>query len=63
MFGPDLFATLALAASIMAPALAPRTDWVGEIVFIKKPGTNGSQVFPTAITSQRGACGRSSTPR
>jgi len=39
MFGPDLFATLALAASIMAPALAPRTDWVGEAVFIKKPGT------------------------
>ena len=39
MFGPDLLATLALAASIMAPALAPRTDWVGETVFIKKPGT------------------------
>ena len=46
MFGPDLFATLAFAASIMAPALAPRTDWVGEIVFIKKPGTNGSQLLP-----------------
>ena len=46
MFGPDLFATLALAASIMAPALAPRTDWVGEIVFIKKPGTNGGQLLP-----------------
>lgn len=38
MFGTDLFAGLAVAASIMAPALAPRTDWVGETVFIKKPG-------------------------
>jgi tetratricopeptide (TPR) repeat protein len=38
MFGPDTFAALALAASVMAPALAPRTDWVGESVFIKKPG-------------------------
>jgi tetratricopeptide (TPR) repeat protein len=34
----DLFAGLAVAASIMAPALAPRTDWVGETVFIKKTG-------------------------
>jgi tetratricopeptide (TPR) repeat protein len=38
MFGTDLFAGLAMAASIMAPALAPRTDWLGETVFIKKPG-------------------------
>jgi tetratricopeptide (TPR) repeat protein len=38
MFGPDLYASLALAASILAPALPPRTDWVGDTVFIKKPG-------------------------
>src|SRR5262249_6842298 len=38
MFGTELYAGLVVAASIMAPALAPRTDWVGEIVFIKKPG-------------------------
>lgn len=38
MFGPDLYATLALAASILAPALPPRTGWVGDAVFIKKPG-------------------------
>jgi len=36
MFGPDSFAALALAASVMAPALAPRTDWVGDTAFIKK---------------------------
>src|SRR5262245_36288428 len=41
MIGADLFASLALAASVMAPALPPRTDWVGEVVFIKKPGTVG----------------------
>jgi tetratricopeptide (TPR) repeat protein len=39
MFGPNVFASLTLAASIMAPALPTRTDWVGEIVFLKKPGT------------------------
>jgi tetratricopeptide (TPR) repeat protein len=38
MFGPASFAALALAASVAAPALAPRTDWVGETVFVKKPG-------------------------
>jgi tetratricopeptide (TPR) repeat protein len=37
MSGPDLFAVLTLAASILAPALPPRSDWVGETVFIKKP--------------------------
>jgi tetratricopeptide (TPR) repeat protein len=46
MFGPDLFAGLAVAASIMAPALAPRTDWVGEVVFIKKSGTTGYTLEP-----------------
>lgn len=46
MSGPDLFATLALAASVMAPALPPRTDWVGEVVFVKKSGTAGGQVEP-----------------
>jgi tetratricopeptide (TPR) repeat protein len=38
MFGADMIATLALAASISAPALPARTDWVGEWVFIKKSG-------------------------
>ena len=33
----DLFAGLTLAASILAPALQPRSDWVGETVFIKRP--------------------------
>ena len=37
MYGPDLFVTLALAATIAAPALPARTDWVGETVFVKKP--------------------------
>jgi tetratricopeptide (TPR) repeat protein len=46
MFGPDLFAGLALAASILAPALPPRTDWVGEPVFIKKSGTTYGNVEP-----------------
>jgi tetratricopeptide (TPR) repeat protein len=36
MFGPDSLLTFALAASISAPALPARTDWVGETVFIKK---------------------------
>ena len=42
----DLFATLALAASVMAPNLPPRTDWVGETVFVKKPGVSYGQVEP-----------------
>ena len=44
MSGPDLYATLVLAASILAPALGPRTGWVGETVFIKKPQTTVGQV-------------------
>jgi tetratricopeptide (TPR) repeat protein len=39
MIGADLFATLALSASILAPALQPRSGWVGEWVFIKKTET------------------------
>jgi tetratricopeptide (TPR) repeat protein len=35
----NLFLSLALAASINAPALPARTDWVGETVFIKKSST------------------------
>src|SRR5262249_43595060 len=46
MFGPDTFATLALAASVMAPALPARTDWVGETVFAKKPGVAYGKVEP-----------------
>ena len=29
MFGPAAVTTLALGAAVMAPALQPRTDWVG----------------------------------
>jgi len=36
MFGLDLVAMVALAASVSAPALPARTDWVGETVYIKK---------------------------
>jgi tetratricopeptide (TPR) repeat protein len=39
MFGPAAVTTLALGAAVMAPALQPRTDWVGETVFVKKTGT------------------------
>jgi tetratricopeptide (TPR) repeat protein len=39
MIGFDLFAGFAVAASILAPNLPPRTDWVGEMVFIKKSQT------------------------
>jgi tetratricopeptide (TPR) repeat protein len=39
MFGPNLFAALAVAGSVLAPALPPRTGWVGETVLIKRPGT------------------------
>jgi tetratricopeptide (TPR) repeat protein len=46
MFGPTLFAGLAAAASVMAPALPPRTDWVGETVFIKKPGLIAQTLEP-----------------
>src|SRR4051812_43960354 len=44
MSGPDLYAALALAASILAPALPARTGWVGDTVFIKKPQTTVGQV-------------------
>lgn len=54
MYGPDLFATLALAASVMAPALPPRTDWVGEVVFVKKPGTVGGKVEPDGTFTPTG---------
>lgn len=39
MIGPQLFASLAIASSILAPALPPRTGWVGEWIFIKKTNT------------------------
>ena len=39
MFGPAAVTTLALGAAVLAPALQPRTDWVGETVFVKKSGT------------------------
>ena len=42
MFGPYLFAALAAAGSILAPAL-PKTGWVGETVLIRKPDTTGVQ--------------------
>jgi tetratricopeptide (TPR) repeat protein len=45
MSGPDLFA-LVLSASIAAPALPARTDWVGETVFIKLPGTTYEKKEP-----------------
>jgi tetratricopeptide (TPR) repeat protein len=44
MSGPTLFAGLALAASVLAPKLPPRTDWVGETVFIKQSRTPCGQV-------------------
>lgn len=44
MFGPAAYATLALGAAVMAPALQPRADWVGETVFVKKPGVSYGQV-------------------
>src|SRR5262245_14269007 len=44
MSGPTLFAGLALAASLLAPKLPPRTDWVGDTVFIKKSQTPFGQV-------------------
>ena len=46
MFGPGPVAALALAASVGAPALAPRTDWVGETVFARKPGVLYGKVEP-----------------
>ena len=46
MIGPDLFATLALAASIMAPALPPRTDWVGEIGVHQEAGDHAAKLEP-----------------
>ena len=46
MFGPAAIATLALGAAVMAPALQPRTDWVGETVLVKKPGTRYGRVEP-----------------
>ena len=39
MTGLGFFAMLALTSSIAAPAAKPRTDWVGETVFIKKSNT------------------------
>ncbi|MBO0698381.1 MAG: tetratricopeptide repeat protein, partial [Zavarzinella sp.] len=55
MFGPDLYATLALAASILAPALQPRTDWVGDIVFIKKSQTTVGQMEPDGTFTPTGS--------
>lgn len=46
MSGAELFATLALAASVGAPALAPRSDWVGQTVFVKEPGTAYGRIDP-----------------
>jgi tetratricopeptide (TPR) repeat protein len=43
MLGTNLLAALALAGSILAPALPPRTGWVGETVLIKRPGTAGAE--------------------
>ena len=39
MIGIELFATLALSSSVMAPALPERNDWVGEWVLIRQTST------------------------
>jgi tetratricopeptide (TPR) repeat protein len=44
MSAPELFAALVVSSSVMAPALPPRTDWVGETVFVKAPGSLYGQI-------------------
>ncbi|WP_020475296.1 tetratricopeptide repeat protein [Zavarzinella formosa] len=44
MMGLDTLATLALAASLMAPALPKRTDWQGEPVMIRQASVAYGQV-------------------
>jgi tetratricopeptide (TPR) repeat protein len=44
MTGPTVFAGLVVAASILAPKLPARTDWIGEIVFITKSSRPCGQV-------------------
>src|SRR4051794_31943965 len=39
MIGTELFVTLALSSTVMAPALPERNDWVGEWVLIRQTGT------------------------
>src|SRR5687767_3056229 len=39
MTGLDLIAGLVLASSLLAPKLAPKSEWAGEIYFIKKSAT------------------------
>jgi len=51
MFGPVSLAALALAASVMAPALPARTDWVGETVFAKQSGVAYGEVGPDGTFS------------
>ena len=40
MTGLDLIAGLVLAGSVLAPKLAPKSEWAGEIYFIKKSQTD-----------------------
>src|SRR3954463_713874 len=44
MFGPDSLAALALAASVLAPALPARPDGVGETGFAKQSGVAYGEV-------------------
>lgn len=50
----NVFAGLVLAASVAAPALPPRTDWVGETVLIKKSGTAFGKVEPDGTFTEVG---------
>jgi tetratricopeptide (TPR) repeat protein len=54
MSGPDLFAALALAASVLAPALPARTDWVGDTVFIRQPDTAYEERAPDGTFTPAG---------
>jgi tetratricopeptide (TPR) repeat protein len=54
MSGPDLLAALVLSASVAAPALPPRTDWVGETVFVKQPGSSYGNVEPDGTFTPAG---------
>jgi tetratricopeptide (TPR) repeat protein len=57
MSGPTLFAGLALAASVLAPKLPPRTDWVGETVLIKQSRTPCGEVDADGSFTPTGTLG------
>lgn len=54
MSGFDLIAGLVLAGSVLAPKLPPKSEWAGEVVFIKQSRTDCGRLEPDGTFTPTG---------